>query len=344
MHPSQALVEAAVRAADGLAGAQVEIALRPPLTYQSNLLYDVWAGGRHWIGKAYLRADEQQDAPRREYQALCRLQELDLAPQPIFYDPALGPVVLYEYLEGVMWDRRCPTAAELESLAQTWLRIHAVPVDWPARTQRHSLQQAVALFAGRFHAYAEWAQSAFAPGLQAVRVCLQLLEQRQAEIARLSGLPVRMCFCRSDPRFANIIARPDGRLGLVDWEDSGLSDPARELADLLTHSNQEDLLSRQEWQAFTEPYLRTLCVQDPALEERFYLYQGIFPLFWLSILLSYGLRRQQNAQQSAEMSAWLINEMPARERLQRCLGRAYAWPETLGAEHLAWAGEFRFFP
>jgi len=60
------------------------------------------------------------------------------------------------------------------------------------------------------------------------------------------------CFCRSDARFANVIARPDGRVGLVDWEDSGLRDPARELADLLHHPNQEDLIDAEGWQPFLD--------------------------------------------------------------------------------------------
>jgi hypothetical protein len=34
-----------------------------------------------------------------------------------------------------------------------------------------------------------------------------------------------VCFCRSDARFANVIARRDGRVGLVDWEDSACATP-----------------------------------------------------------------------------------------------------------------------
>jgi thiamine kinase-like enzyme len=34
-----------------------------------------------------------------------------------------------------------------------------------------------------------------------------------------------MRFCRADPRFANVITRPDGRLAMVDWEDSGRAIP-----------------------------------------------------------------------------------------------------------------------
>jgi thiamine kinase-like enzyme len=67
-------------------------------------------------------------------------------------------------------------------------------------------------------------------------------------------MPAPLVFCRSDPRCANVIARPDGRLGLGDWEDSGLRDPGREVADLLLHPNQEDLVAGPVWDAFLRPY------------------------------------------------------------------------------------------
>lgn len=36
---------------------------RPALAYQSNRLYDVWAGDRHLIAKKYLQPDELAVAP-----------------------------------------------------------------------------------------------------------------------------------------------------------------------------------------------------------------------------------------------------------------------------------------
>ena len=42
---------------------------------------------------------------------------MDIAPQPLFFDPSVGPVVVYRYLDGPMWDRRVPAAAALAGLA-----------------------------------------------------------------------------------------------------------------------------------------------------------------------------------------------------------------------------------
>lgn len=99
------------------------------------------------------------------------------------------------------------------------------------------------------------------------------------------GLPLipeiaPLCFCRSDPPFANVIARPDGRVGLVDWEDSGLRDPACELADLLHHPNQEDLIGPDAWRPFLDRYLPSRRA-DAGFSERLRGYLAFFPVFWL---------------------------------------------------------------
>jgi thiamine kinase-like enzyme len=59
----------------------------------------------------------------------------------------------------------------------------------------------------------------------------------------LADLPVTRGLGHWDPRFATVIQGPDGHLTLVDWEASGLLDPASDIACLLTHPNQEDLLT-----------------------------------------------------------------------------------------------------
>jgi hypothetical protein len=90
MHPQLITV---IRRASGLPVSQVQSMLRPPLDHQSNRLYDVWAGERHWIAKEFLKPEEWGVAPAREHRALVRLAGLDMAALPIFFDPALGPIV-----------------------------------------------------------------------------------------------------------------------------------------------------------------------------------------------------------------------------------------------------------
>jgi len=62
-----------------------------------------------------------------------------------------------------------------------------------------------------------------------VRLSLEVLDRSLTDARDFVSTEAPLCFCRSDARFANVIARPDGRLGLVDWEDSGLRDRAVEV-------------------------------------------------------------------------------------------------------------------
>jgi hypothetical protein len=167
-----------------------------------------------------------------------------------------------------------------------------------------------------------------------------VLARHQAAADALERLPPRLCFCRSDARFANVIARPDGRLGLVDWEDSGLRDPARETLDLLSHPNQEDLLSIDEWRPFLDSYLDAQTMLDPTLSRRIDLYAAIYPLFWLAVFFKLGVSRAQDGR----LVGWTINGLPANVRLRRYLARALAWPDPNFTGHLATLADLPFFP
>ena len=148
-----------------------------------------------------------------------------------------------------------------------------------------------------------------------------------------------LCFCRSDPRFANVIARSDGGIGLVDWEDCGLRDPAREVADLLMHPNQEDLLDFAAWQPFLSVY-RTGRRDDPDFELRLQAYLALFPVFWLGFeFTSIELRTVELAAilvqccllpaERHNVDAWPLLEafLQAHVRTSELLGRAWTTGE-----------------
>jgi len=335
-----------VAQATGLPSTTVRLAIRPPLEYQSNRLYDAWTGGRHLIIKEFLKPDELEDAPAREFRALELLAPLDIAPQPVLFQPlptALnGPIVIYEYMEGEMWGRRRPTAGELAQLAEVWLKMNAVPTDnlWMSRGYEQPLHERGVRWLALFRAYAAWAKAEFPPAQQAADLCSGLSESWRAAVRELTDCDPPLCFCRSDARFANVIRRPDGRLGLVDWEDSGLRDPARDLVDLTTHPNQEDLLSPGDWQAFLEPYIAVRSGSDPQLFHRTHLYLALFPVFWLGVLIRDGMRMAG----TGRLAGWQVNGLPANERLRRYLARALAWPEMDSSSQMETLAEVVFFP
>jgi aminoglycoside phosphotransferase (APT) family kinase protein len=344
-------IAACVAAATGAPASSIRVAQRPPLEMQSNRLYEAWAGDRRLIVKEFLKPDEYQDAPRREYAALQLLAPLDVAPQPVFYRPeptaSLGPLVLYEYLEGEMWGQRKPSPAELGQLAALWLRLSALPTEglWLSRGYERSLgegalEERVAQFRAQFEAYAEWAEAQFKPALRAAEQCLDLADRCLDAVRALQALDAPLCFCRSDPRFANVIRRPDGRLAMVDWEDSGLRDPARDLADVMTHPYQEDRLTADDWQALLEPYLAGRSALDPRLARRVQLYLALFPVFWLAVLIRAGI----HADEAGHLANWRSNGMPPNQRLRRYLARGLAWPERAFKGQLATVADVTFFP
>ena len=320
--------------------AGLTIQQRPALQSQSNRLYDVWAGSRHLITKEYLQPDELEVAPLREYKALQLLSPLDVAPQPFFFEPSAGPVVVYEYMEGQMWDRAPVSAADLSQLLEVWLKVNSVAVDWPARGFGRPLGEIALECQARLQTYQEWAAAEYRPGLEAAEMGLAALESRRAAFQELDKHHPAPCFCRSDPRFANVIRRPGSRLGLVDWEDSGLRDPARELADFVYHPNQEDLLTEQAWVSFIQPYLGFHSRIDVEVEARFRLYLAVFPLFWMSILV----QRATRLAASGQLQDWQINGLPGNERLRRYLARALCWPEPAFTSALNHLERISFFP
>lgn len=333
-------VIAAVEEATGQPLDSLSLRLRPPNTHQSNRLYDVWAGGRHLIAKEFAKEDEWPAAPQREFQSLHLLAPLDIAPRPVFYEPQIGPVVVYEFMDGRTWGRYRPTPGEMAQLAHLSAKLHSMPTKglWLGRSSDNTLASRLLWFMQALEQYAEWATAHFPAGLQAARLYNELLVQRIELGEQVMQAKVRRCFCRSDPRFANVIARVDGRLGMVDWEDAGLRDPALEVADLLLHVEQEDLLSREEWQPFFDVYWQESGQKAVEVMPRMEAYCGMLPLFWLAVLMREGMKQARRG----TLVNWKINEMAANLRFQRYLARGFAWPKW-DFDAAAYA-EIRFFP
>ena len=204
------------------------------------------------------------------------------------------------------------------------------------------MQDVSAMFHSYLQNYETWAAAHFQPGLAGVSTCWSLLERLPTVLDSFARLPdPTLLFCRSDPRFANVIQRPDGRLALVDWEDCGLRDPARDTADLLTHPNQEDLLSEEEWLAFLRPYTIERLKTDSHFNERVHHYLALFPIFWLLGLLNYGV---SHFEAGKSLKGWQPNRIPVNIQLRRYLARAQAWPDKPTAAALASVAKLSFFP
>lgn len=326
-----------------VATSAVRIAVRPPLEHQTNTLYDVHVGHRHLIAKAFLNPAEWAEAPWREYEALQKVGPVGLGPHPIAYWPDLAqPTVVYEFIPGQAWDRHKPAPSELRQLAGAWLLLHALNPKgmWPSRSWGRTWRERSSWAKQQFAAYERWATTHFVPGVQAAHFCFEALERCQPNLTALDRAHALQHFCRADPRFANIITRREGGVAFVDWEDSGLGDPACEVADLLTHPNQEDLLSAKEWRVFLDPYFAALHPTDPSLADRVQHYVPLLCVFWLAQLLDQGLQHARDG----EATQWLVNTLPSELRLQRYLARVRVWPSPDFAKQLTSLKGLAFFP
>jgi aminoglycoside phosphotransferase (APT) family kinase protein len=328
----------------GVEPTTVRVSVRRPLEHQSNRLYDLWIEDRHLIVKEYLKPDEREDAAAREFRALELLAPLDIAPRHVWFQPALtasvGPVVVYEFMEGEMWDRRRPSPADLEQLADLWARMNAASPEPAWRSRGFDARSRAARFDASINRYAAWVQASWPEGRPAVELCRATWEARRRALDELSACRPVLCFGRAEARFANVIARPGGRLGLIDWEDSGLRDPAIDVADLLTHPNQEDLLGPADWQAFLRPYYAARSAVDPGLPRRSQLYMLVLSFFWLSGLLDQVVCRAAAGQRPQSM----VNGLPIEQRLRRYLARALAWPEIDLTRRMEESAVVRFLP
>jgi Ser/Thr protein kinase RdoA (MazF antagonist) len=323
---------------------EVHISLWKPIEQQSNQVYSIRFDKQHWVAKVFLKPEEFEDAPRREFAAMRLLAQLDIAPKPIHYEQfnnVQKPIVIYEYMEGEMWDRRSPSADELRRLAGLWLRMNQASVKdlWLSRGMERTGEQIAMQFANTFQRYSAWTEAHFPEGRRAAALLQKLVERRAAIVPRVFEMKPVLCFSRADPRFANVIERPEQRLGMIDWEDSGLRDAARDVADIVAHPNQEDLLSWEAWQAFLAPYFAERRKVDAEIEQRVHLYNAIFPVFWLSGLISLGMRRWE----ANRLGDWTINSMNPNERLRRYLARAIAWPAMDFEQELDELGDLLFF-
>lgn len=323
----------------------ITISARKRLDYQSNNLYDVHFGESHWIAKEFATEDEFLDSPAREYNALKLLAPFDIAPVAIdtmSYPDFERPVVIYEFMPGEMWDRRKPSQDELKHLAEVWLITHqATKKDlWLSRGWDEALDARLQRHRMFYNRYFDWAEAHFPEGIPYVKGIYKLYETHADIIQNLKNSNPTLLFSRSDPRFANIIARPDGRIGFVDWEDSGLRSPARTIADLFIHPNQEDLLSDAEWQVFLDTYVSGYPAQTDNLRDLIHWDRLLGALGWLGGLLHMGVRKAQQG----NLAGWHINGMPANQRLQRYYARAIGWADDSFELQLETVRDVRFFP
>jgi aminoglycoside phosphotransferase len=256
--------------------------------------HDIIMGSDHVIKR--FRSWERGE-PDREWQGLELLDRFapGLAPKPIRRTNEAGrPEIVMSRLDGVALGSRPLTSDQVAGLASALTTLHtAVPSAvvqelprrlWCAADAVDSLRVRVSeppgelapRVRGAFELGAEWINS--------------------DEATRFAGEETTLVFAQADGNLANAIWDWT-RCGLVDFEGSGASDRAFELADLVEHVtawltgvlDADDLLSHLEL--------------DQAVSHRIHLGRRVMALFWLLMLMPGNPGYERNPEGSLDRQA-----------------------------------------
>jgi len=247
----------------------------------NNILYRVTGRGRDWAYKFCTR-DARQRA-WREYLALCAIDRagLAVAPKPVLLDQASWSldVVVQTWLDGEVSDAPPTTDAEWQELVTLYNRVHTLtcsdrnlPVP-PAVQSASTAEDCVRLVQEQLVLLPDTARPE-----ALTRLVMRL------EGTRFASWPQpAQVLCHIDSNTTNLIRRPEGWCA-VDWENAGRSDPALDMAELITHAAYTDV-GLERWQWLTAAYSRE--AGDRYMALRIHTYWRILAVWWVARMARY---------------------------------------------------------
>jgi hypothetical protein len=282
----------------------------------NNLLYHASSAAHDLAIKFTIR--DQRDRAGREYAGLLALQQADLAvaPEPLWLDRDRysQPVVVQSWLEGPVLAVPPANDDEWQRLLDHYLAIHTfTPAD-----SRIALPAAVLDLRSANDCICEIRrQLRFIPESEQPADLRALVQN--AERARLPVWPTpQLALCRVDPNTLNFVRRPN-TWASVDWENSGWSDPAYEIADMITHPAYAAVPSeRWEW------LIDTYCARcgNPDAATRIRVYHRLMLVWWVARLarMIYEVPQGGDQRLVTRPAGWLAD---AREKYERYLELAH---------------------
>ena len=241
----------------------------------NNLLYRATSEDVDVAVKVTLR--DERNRAEREFLALTALQQLELrlAPAPVWLEQERYdyPVVVQEWLTGEVMRAPPETDAAWERLLNLYAAVHTLTpetLDLPIRTgvfAATSPAEAKQLALRQAHLIPE---HAWPDGLREVLGALEATFAPDTKDERV--------FCHVDGNVGNFIECSD-ELYAVDWEGSGWSDPAFELANFMTHPAYLNV-PRSRWHWVINTYTRLS--QNETVGERTAVYYPYLVVFWVA--------------------------------------------------------------
>ncbi|MDP9317016.1 MAG: aminoglycoside phosphotransferase family protein [Chloroflexota bacterium] len=241
----------------------------------NNLLYRTTRNTDDFAVKFTIR--DLRDRAGREYRALTALAQVGygIAPQPILLDQAsyAHPVVVQTWIVGDPftlpatdddWYHLVEHLATIHTLTPADTTVRLTPAVLAARSPdecRQLIQEQLKLIP-----------------LAAQPAALHDLVHRLEPVLSAPWPPTPSTLCRNDPNSPNFIRRPTAWAS-VDWENSGWSDPAFEIADLISHPAYRTV-PLEHWHGVIHTYCSL--VHDATAATRIEVYYKTLLVWWVA--------------------------------------------------------------
>lgn len=240
----------------------------------NNLLYHATSSVGDFAIKFTIR--DERDRAGREYGTLSALQRTNpsLAPKPILLERHryAQPVVVQSWLNGVVMNAPPHSDAEWEELLNYYLLIHTITPDTIKITLPPSYLDIRSVKMGK---EAVQKQVDCIPNAMQPATLTGLISRFRRKFNFEWG-STTISLCRADSNYLNFIQSVDG-LKSVDWEYSGWSDPAYEVAEMMAHAAYINVPSSR-WEWMIDTYCKQ--TEKPDMMERIRIYYQIMLVWW----------------------------------------------------------------
>ncbi len=248
----------------------------------NNRLWRVTRGTDDWVVKLTIR--DERDRARREFDALSLMAQAapGSAPDPIYLDPdtyAQG-VVVQAWASGTPLWTPPPDDATWLKIIQAYARVHAVQRSDGARWDAGSGPRLSPSTGDELRAACHHLATQLPPEAHSAELAGLLTA---VEGVTLPDQPPVWCWGHGDPNIRNAIVTATGVV-LVDWEYSGVTDPAHEIAKLMSHPVAAGA-GEARWAGVADSYARLSEIAD--MRERVQVFYAL-RLAWWTVRLLFG--------------------------------------------------------
>jgi thiamine kinase-like enzyme len=288
-----------------------------PIASGNNLLFRATRDDQDWAVKFMIR--DQRNRAQREFSALALIanQGAPVGPRPLYLDldSYQHAVVVQTWLDGTALLAPPADDSTWSQILQVYALVHTLE---PADEQQDVVNSLPAdQTIAAIQSFAR--EIPPSPYAQALATLSQALDQ-----ITLPQMRASQRWCHGDPNIRNILMTATG-VQLVDWEYSGIGDPAREIANLMTHPFARSMSDeRRQW--VVERYANISGEIDMSLRIRV---EYALRLAWWCVRLLYGryVLLQRPSQRLVGPRA--EEEISTVENIEHYFSHAQRWLATL---------------